>query len=111
MLMPLLMFNNEKIDVEFPTYPYICGFYQMTDVFEINRIASTGIGCILLHRSIIERIPFKIGHLENEKRHPHYDSFFALDLWHNDIQNFFAPIICRHENQTWDVQFKLIGQE
>lgn len=85
--------------------PYINGFYEMTDTFEPKPILGQGLGAVLLHRGIVEKIPFRADAMEKV----HYDTKFYEDLFANNIGNRLIPIMCRHENQTWDIQNKMIG--
>lgn len=103
MIVELLITNNED-EFTFDNPSYIKGFYEMTDTFEPKPYFGQGIGVCLWHRSVIEKIPFRAD--ENT----FYDSVFYADLHSNNIQNYLVPIMCRHENQIWDIQKKMIGQ-
>lgn len=88
-----------------PTFdnpPYLKGFYEMTDTFEPKPYFGQGIGICLWHRSVVERIPFR------SVNNTFYDSAFYVDLHNSGIQNYLVPTICRHENQLWEKQFKMI---
>ena len=87
--------------------PYIKGFYDMTDTFEPKLSFGQGLGCVLMNREIVQKIPFQADTIPNGA---HYDTIFYRDLLHNNIGNYFVPIICRHENQIWSKQNKMIGQ-
>lgn len=105
-----LMLNNMYIydtkgDVMVANAHYLDGFYSMGDTFSLNSQLGQGIGCVLIGRDIVEKIPFR----SDPNEILHYDSIFYYDLLHNNIGNKLAPILCRHENQTWDIQHKLIG--
>ena len=84
---------------------YIVGFYHLGGYEKPKNIISGGLGCILIYKDVLKRIPFR--HDPEFKVYP--DSMFTMDLSNNGIQNCYVPIMCRHENQTWDIQRKLIG--
>lgn len=93
---------SSKENLTFNNPSYIKGFYEMTDAFEPKPYFGQGIGVCLWHRSVIERIPFRAV----EKTF--YDSAFYVDLHNSGIQNYLVPIVCRHQNQLWKDQFKMI---
>jgi hypothetical protein len=66
----------------------------------LKKIAHIGLGCILIKRKVLEKIPFRF---ENGvPMHP--DSFFAEDCFKNGISIYAdTSIICRHENQAWGI--------
>ena len=64
------------------------------------KIAMSGLGCILIHRSILEKIKFRY-----ENKYPAFDDiFFGLDCKENKV-NIYADtnIICKHliKNRPW----------
>ena len=64
------------------------------------KIAMSGLGCILIHRSILEKIKFRY-----EKKYPAFDDiFFGLDCKKNKI-NIYADtnLACKHliKNRPW----------
>ncbi|MBI2508198.1 glycosyltransferase [Candidatus Woesearchaeota archaeon] len=71
---------------------------------ELNRglikIAMSGVGCILMHRSVLEKIKFRY-----EKQYPAFDDiFFGLDCRDNKIEIYAdTNMICRHliKNRPW----------
>lgn len=85
---------------------YLEGFFDIEECDKPKEIVSAGLGSVLMHRSVLEKISFR--------HHPehivHSDSTFAQDLFSNGITNMYVPIMCRHENQTWDIQHKMIGK-
>lgn len=98
-----LIISGENENLKFDNPSYIKGFYEMTDTFEPKPYFGQGIGVCLWHRSVIEKIPFR----SHEKTF--YDSVFYADLHTHNIQNYLVPIMCRHENQIWSKQFKMIS--
>lgn len=66
----------------------------------LNQVYACGIGCILIHRSVLELITFR--HIDNMSPHP--DSYFALDLYAQQIPQYVdTSILCEHRNQDWDM--------
>ena len=66
----------------------------------VKRIASVGLGCVLIHRSVLEKIPFRF--IPGNSSHP--DSFFSEDCFKNGIDIFAdTNIIARHDNKPWGV--------
>ena len=64
------------------------------------KIAMSGLGCILIHRSILEEIKFRY-----ENKYPAFDDiFFGLDCKENKV-NIYADtnLICKHliKNRPW----------
>lgn len=84
---------------------YIEGFFEIGEYDTPKQTTSAGLGCVLLHRSVVEKIPFRY----SEDHRIHHDGTFAQDLAANGIQYMYVPIMCRHDNQTWDIQHKMIG--
>jgi len=66
----------------------------------VKEFASVGLGCVLIHVPIFE----KIGKFRFDKKRPdtHPDTFFSEDCFKHGI-NIFADtsIICRHDNRRW----------
>ena len=83
---------------------YIEGFYDIGEIEIPKQVLSAGLGCILIYKDILQKIPFRY----DDELCNFPDSVFAKDLWDNNIQNLYVPIICRHENQLWEKQFKMI---
>lgn len=86
---------------------YLQGFYDIGETEIPKQIASAGLGCVLMYRETVQQIPFRAA----ETFSHHHDSTFTQDLYQNDIPNFYVPIICKHENQPWDIQRKMIGNQ
>lgn len=65
---------------------------------EVKRIQAMGLGCLLIHRSIVKRFPFRF--VKGVDAHP--DSWF-----HGDMQVAGQPVyadtsmICIHKNRPW----------
>ena len=84
---------------------YIEGFYDIGEFDVPKETMTSGLGCILMQRGVMEKIKFRFD--PNHKVHS--DGTFAQDLWTNGIQNVYVPVMCRHENQNWHKQEKMIG--
>ena len=70
----------------------------------LKQVHSTGLGCILIHTDIFERVPFRFE--EGIDAHP--DTFFALDLQELGIPIFCdTSIICQHNNTEWTDYMKV----
>lgn len=83
---------------------YLEGFYDIGEFDIPKALLSGGLGCVLIYKDILEKIAFR----PDPNFIVHHDGTFAEDLWLNGIQNAYAPIMCRHENQNWDLQNKMI---
>lgn len=64
----------------------------------VKQVYHAGIGAIMIHRSVFEKIPFRY-----EKDNIfHADTFFASDCFMKDIPIFVdTSIVCKHYNSTW----------
>jgi len=67
-----------------------------------------GVGCVLIHKSILERFPFwyssvddaRMAHL-GERKHP--DVYFYMDLQNNGVRVLAdTDIHCEHEFSSWN---------
>lgn len=104
MIIEHYVYNNDfGMSIDNPSY--IKGFYEMTDTFEPKRYFGEGIGCIMLSRDVVKMIPFRADPVGKA----FHDSIFFYDLLANNIQNYLVPIMCRHENQIWQLQRKMIS--
>ncbi len=66
----------------------------------VREIAHLGLGCVLIHHSVFNKIPFRF--VKGETVHP--DTYFAEDCFRNDVTIFaHTGMICRHENQSWGI--------
>ena len=101
MIIELIISNNEET-LSYGNLPYINGFYNMGDTFEPMPCFGQGLGICLFHRSVIEKVPFR------SVESTFYDSLFYCDLYTQGINNYLVPIICKHENQLWEIQRKMI---
>lgn len=88
-----------------PLRGYLETFYNIGEVEIPKQVMSAGLGCALIYRNIIEQIPFK----PDATLKFHHDTLFFKDVWEAGIENYYVPVMCRHENQTWDIQRKMIG--
>jgi len=71
--------------------------FKMVDG-KVHRIHNAGLGCTLIHRSVMEKIEFR--HDTDFYAHP--DTFFAVDLKRHDIPAFVdTSILCKHRNSAW----------
>lgn len=63
----------------------------------VKRVFSCGLGCILIHRSVLEKVPFR--YEGDASVHP--DSFFFGDLENAGINVFVdTSIYCEHQNTS-----------
>lgn len=64
----------------------------------VKKFASVGLGCVLIHKSVLQKIPFRF--IRGRSYHP--DSYFSEDCQLKGI-----PIYCdtsslaRHDNRSW----------
>ena len=66
----------------------------------VKKVAHAGLGCILLHRSVFEKINFR--HIEGVNNHP--DTYFAEDCAEHKIPIYLdTSIVVEHENSPWGV--------
>jgi hypothetical protein len=65
---------------------------------QLHEVYACGLGCILIHRSILEKIKFRWE--EGSSMHP--DSFFSADLKIlGEKQYLDTSILCEHRNSSW----------
>lgn len=91
---------------------YIQGFYGIGAYSHPKSLTNGGLGCLLIYKDIIKEVPFRYDtELSYDNKFLHYhDVMFAKDLVKKGIQNSYAPIICRHENVSWDIQKRMINK-
>lgn len=73
----------------------------------LKPIHGMGVGCVLIHKSILERFPFWYSSADDarmasvkHRRHP--DVYFYLDLHNNGIQAYVdTDIWCQHQYSKW----------
>jgi hypothetical protein len=64
---------------------------------EVKKVFSCGLGCVLIHRSVLKEIAFR--YEEGSPVHP--DSFYFADLDAKQIPVYVdTSIYCKHDNQT-----------
>lgn len=64
---------------------------------DVKRVFSCGLGCVLIHRSVLSQVGFR--YEEGSPVHP--DSFYYADLDAKQIPVFVdTSIYCRHDNQS-----------
>lgn len=67
---------------------------------EIKQFAHVGLGCVLIHSSVLKKIKFRF--VSKETSHP--DTYFAEDCFRNKIKIYGdTSLYCRHENTPWGV--------
>jgi len=78
--------------------PFIEGEEPLFFDGTVKQIYHGGIGCALIHKDILNRIPFRY----EKNSINHADTWFANDCFYRDIPIFAdTSIICKHFNQTW----------
>jgi len=64
----------------------------------VKKVFHAGIGCALIHRSVIESIPFRVEKGNNS----HSDTYFAFDCFQHNIPIYVdTELQCKHLNFTW----------
>jgi hypothetical protein len=66
----------------------------------VKKVAHAGLGCILIHRSVLEKVKFRS--IQGLNNHP--DTYFAEDCAQQKIPIFLdSSIVVEHENSPWGV--------
>lgn len=66
-----------------------------------------GLGCLLIHRSVLEKIKFRVDLKAKERGHA--DTYFHIDLRKQGIDSYLATkYYCHHQNSSW---FKIYQKE
>jgi len=66
----------------------------------LKKVASIGLGCVLISVEVLKKIPFRF--IKGENLHP--DTFFGEDCFRNKIPIYAdTNIICAHINKSWGV--------
>ena len=69
----------------------------------LKKVASVGLGCVLIERSVLEKIPFRF--VGGEMLHP--DAHWSHDLFVNKIPIYCdTSLICEHRNEALNWSFK-----
>lgn len=64
----------------------------------VKPISHIGVGCILIHRSVLEKVKFR----HDPKRDVHPDTLWAEDVAKAGYTVYVnTALICRHENKSW----------
>lgn len=67
---------------------------------QFREVASVGLGCVLIDRSVLNKIKFRFENGVNN----HPDTYFSEDCFRNGIKIFAnTSLIARHENKAWGV--------
>lgn len=65
---------------------------------QLHEVYAAGLGCCLIHRSVLEKITFRW----EDGANAHPDSFFAADLKQMGIKQYLdTSILCEHRNSSW----------
>jgi hypothetical protein len=94
----LLVYFRQTGEKEFITHePDFAETLQFFDG-NVNQIYENGIGCTLISREIIEKIPFRV-----ESGKPGYsDTYFYIDLFKLGYKNWMdTSVFCKHYNSDW----------
>lgn len=88
-------------------YPlnYLLPFEESSYKFngKIIKTDGCGLGCTLIHRSVLERVP-DFGIIRSKNFLPS-DTFFALDLKRLKIQQYLdTSLTCIHNNTRWEIR-------
>jgi hypothetical protein len=66
----------------------------------LKKVASVGLGCVLIKTDVLKKIPFRF--VKGENLHP--DTFFSEDCFRFNVSIFAdTSVICRHDNKSWGV--------
>lgn len=65
---------------------------------DVHPVAQIGLGCMLISRKAMERVPFR--YVPNQNFHP--DTYFSEDCDMLNIPiHLDTSVVCRHENRMW----------
>jgi hypothetical protein len=67
---------------------------------DIHQVAQLGLGCVLISKKAMERLPFRY----EQDRNNHPDTYFSEDCDMKNIPiHLDTSVICRHENRAWGI--------
>lgn len=95
----LMLMNKEKYSIQYKNVQR-SNFYNDFKFIDgkIHQVYTAGLGCILIHRSILNQIPFRYV----EGNNAHADTYFSMDLDKLQIPQFIdTSILCEHHNTEW----------
>ena len=69
----------------------------------VKKAYQIGQGCLLMHRSVVEKIPYRVEAGEDS----HADTYLHIDLKKNNIPCYVdTRFMCQHENGNWNKIYK-----
>jgi len=82
----------------FLTIDYLGGKEPLFFDGSLKRVYHAGIGCILIKRDILQKIPFRV----DSSVDLHSDTWFATDCFERNVAIYADPTVtCEHLNSTW----------
>lgn len=95
-----IMFETEDFGSERLCVPVDLDFIFYKTDGNLHKAEQLGLGCALIHRNILKKIPFRID--ESDKKGTHADSFFYEDCRKIGIKLYFDKSnYCIHKNGDW----------
>ena len=66
----------------------------------LKTVYQLGLGCLLIHRSVLQKVPFRVDLKDEEKAHS--DTYFHEDLRSLNIPCYMSTnVIVEHRNINW----------